>query len=154
MLKVWCLPIISYPENITWQFPGLGETNTNAAAFSDPVTLTDVSATVQEAYSLGAPSPAHPGYFPTQWAVVDEVFTPVATGQQQEIVTGKPGYLAGTAGFTTSGTWVWRGMLVTGLSVSVSSIPSTLPSGPTSIDLKQERWKGNIWRTRSKSLTF
>ena len=45
-------------------------------------------------------------------------------------------------------------LLVTGLAVSVSSTPSTLPSGSTSIELKQERWKGNIWRTRTKSFTF
>lgn len=141
----------TYTENITWQYPGIGVTNTNAAAFSDPITLVDAPATVAEVFTLGTPSPATPAYFPIQWAVVTETFIPVATGQTQEIVTGKPGYLQGTAGFTTSGTWLWRGMLVTGLSVSVSSSPGTYVPGE-SIELKQVRWKGNIWRTTTKHL--
>ena len=147
----------TYPENINFRIPGLGQGQGSMpqVSFSDPITIEDISCSVSEAYHLGAPSPASPTFQVTQWATVTETFTPDASGQEQQIVTGYSGYLAGASGtVVATGTWLWRGVLVTGLTVEVVSVPTTVPSGLTSVQLKQERWKGNIWRTRTKSFAF
>ena len=150
----------TYPENINWQYPGLGQGQGSIpqVSFSDPINLIDVPVSVAETFTLGSPSPATPGYFPQQWATITETFTPNASGQQQEIVWGKSGYLAGAAGtLVATGTWLWRGVLVTGLTVAVVSNPTTFPPaghGTVSVELKQERWKGNIWRTRTKNFAY
>jgi len=141
-----------YNEVGSYTFPGkLGYSSDMGVYEAEPSTTRQVSFEMDETYSVGEVGADALGYEPIYWAQGVVSYTR-DTGESGAKAFNFPGVIGfRSVGLTNK---VFAGALCSTVNGTVTSSPSTYPTGKRLIRSSVAPWKGNIWKKTNVFLTF